>query len=295
MHVLALVNQKGGCGKTTAAVNLAGALSAAGERVLLVDLDPQAHATLALGCAIENEPTLIDVLQNRVTLKEVLQSAPGNLRIAPATAELSRFEDEAARMLRPEQALRRALEPIAPAFDFAILDCPPRTDGVLAANALRAADTAVLVVESGTFALQGALKALVVLDAVAASEERPFAVRALGTLFDKRLRISRDLLVGMQAQLGPILFDTVIRTSVRLREAAAAGVPVSVLDPRSRAAADFRALAEEVLAHDAALGPSASRPGAVSGESRRARRGKSHEEVGSARALSRFGHELEHG
>ena len=253
MHVLALVNQKGGCGKTTTAVNLAAALSAAGERVLLVDLDPQAHATLALGCAIEDEPSLVDVLRERVTIRETVQTAPGGIWLLPATAELSEFEEEAARSIAPERALRRALAVSRLAYDFVVLDCPPRTDGVLAANALRAADTAVLVVESGTFALQGALRALELLEETAATVDQPFSVRAVGTMFDRRLRIARELLVGMHAQLGEILFDTTIRTSVRLREAAAAGVPVNVLDPAARAADDFRALAVEVRAHAASV------------------------------------------
>jgi chromosome partitioning protein len=252
MHVLALVNQKGGCGKTTTAVNLAAALSAKGERTLLVDLDPQAHATLALGCAIEDEPSLIDVMRERVTVKEAVQTAPGGIWLLPATARLAEFEEEAARMITPERALARAFFVSRFAYDFAILDCPPRADGVLTANALRAAHTALLVIEAGTFALQGALKAMGLLGATAATLEQPFAVRAVGTLFDKRLRIARELLVGMHAQLGEILFDTAIRTSVRLREAAAAGVPVNVLDPACRASDDFRALAAEVRAHAAA-------------------------------------------
>jgi chromosome partitioning protein len=272
MHVLALVNQKGGCGKTTTAVNLAAALSAAGERVLLVDLDPQAHATLALGCAIEDEPSLVDVLRERVTVREAVQTAPGGIWLLPATAELAEFEEEAARSIAPERALRRALALSRLAYDFAVLDCPPRTDGVLAANALRAADTAVLVVESGTFALQGALRALELLERTAATVDQPFLVRAVGTMFDRRLRIARELLVGMHAQLGDLLFDTTIRTSVRLREAAAAGVPVNVLDPSARAADDFRALAAEVRAHAASTPDrsAAEREHVLSPEPRRA-------------------------
>ena len=253
MHVLALVNQKGGCGKTTTAVNLAGALATRGEKVLLVDLDPQAHATLALGWALDDEASLIDVLRDRVTLHEAALAVPGAFHLVPATDELADFEEVSARMVQPEQILRKALDRAALHYEYAILDCPPRADGVLTANALRAADTAVLVIESGTFALQGAIKAVAVLEKISESLEHPFSLRAVGTLFDKRMRIARDLLVGMQAQFGSLLFDTMIRTSVRLREAAAAGVPVQVLDPKSRATSDFHSLAEEVCAHAEAL------------------------------------------
>lgn len=249
MHVLALVNQKGGCGKTTAAVNLAGALAAQRESVLLVDLDPQAHATQALGCAVGGRPSMVDVLSERCGIEAAVRAAPGGIALLPATAELAEFEEVAARMIAPEKVLQRALAQCASRYAFVLLDCPPRVDGVLAANALRASDTAVLIVETGAFALQGALKAVSILGEVSATLDQPFALRALATLFDRRLRIAREVLIGIQAQLGPVLFETVVHDSVRLREAAASGVPVEVLDPGSRAAADFRALAGEVRAH----------------------------------------------
>ncbi len=249
MHVLALVNQKGGCGKTTTAVNLAGALAVRGQRVLLIDLDPQAHATLALGWAIEQEPSLLDVLLDRLPLEEADLEVPGGFRLVPATDELAEFEEVSARMVRPEQVLRAALQGVSTSYDFAILDCPPRVDGVLSANALRAADTAILIVECGAFALQGALKTIRVLEEQAEGMDHPFSTRVLGTLLDRRTRFARDLLTGMQARFGPLLFETAIRTNVRLREAAAHGVPVQVLDPSGRAAANFAYLAEEVVAH----------------------------------------------
>lgn len=251
MHTIAFVNQKGGCGKTTTAVNLAGALAERGERVLLVDLDPQAHATLALGVAVEREPSLIDVLADEWPLADTLRQAPGGIVLAPATAALGEYEEIAVRTLRPQERLSKALDSVRARFDYAVLDCPPRTEGVLALSALRAADTAVLVVETGAFALQGALKARTLLAETASHLDRPFSLRAVATLFDKRSRIARELLVGIHAQFGELLFDTAISTSVRLREAAALGVPVQALAPRSRAALDFRSLAAEVAEHAA--------------------------------------------
>lgn len=250
MHVLSLVNQKGGCGKTTVAVNLAGALAAKGRRVLLIDLDPQAHATMALGWAVGDEPVLLEVLQGYSGIDEALVSAPGGVWLLPASDDLAEFEESSARTLHPESVLRDALLAMKTEFDEVILDCPPRVDGVLAANALRACDTAVLVVETGAFALQGAVKALTVLDTMQAGLERPFDVRMLATLFDRRTRFARDLLLAMHGRFESKLFDSVIRTSVRLREAAGMGVPVQVLDPACRATGDFEALASEWLARN---------------------------------------------
>jgi chromosome partitioning protein len=255
VNTLALVNQKGGCGKTTAAINLAGALAERGRRVLLVDLDPQAHATLGLGCAPCDEPTLMEVLLGEVSVEGAVFDAPGGIHLLPATSDLSEFEDISARLMHAESALATALEtavsaPAGRPFDDVVLDCPPRVDGILARNALRAADTAVLVVETGAFALQGAVQAIGVLDEVADGiGEAAFDLKVLGTMFDRRTRFARELLIALHARFGPAMFDTVIRTSVRLREAAAHGKPVQILDPACRASGDFAALAEEWVAH----------------------------------------------
>ncbi len=250
MHTLAFVNQKGGCGKTTTAVHLAGALANKRRRVLLIDLDPQAHATLALSCAVvDGEASIGDVLQHGMPLSRAILEAPGGIALVPATVRLGEFEAVAERLVHPERVLVGALAELESGFDFVLVDCPPRADGVLTANALRAADTAVLVVETGTFALQGALRALEIFEDVAGDTEAGFDLRVLGTLFDRRLRLGRDLLIAMQARFGSKLFDTVIHSSVRLREAAAVGAPIHMLDPGSAAARDFEALATEIEDH----------------------------------------------
>ena len=250
MFVLALVNQKGGCGKTTVAVNLAGALAELGHSTLLVDLDPQAHATMALGQAPRAgvDATIFDVLAGEEGVDEAAVAASGGIWLVPSVIELAEFEELAARMLQPERILAQRLEAARGNFDFVILDCPPRADGVLTANALRACDCAVLVVETGAFALQGALAAQRILLERHSQEEHVFGLRVLATMFDRRLRIAREILVALQARFGAALFDTTIRESVRLREVAALGAPVQVIDPRSRSVEDFRSLAAEVLA-----------------------------------------------
>jgi chromosome partitioning protein len=254
MHVLALVNQKGGCGKTTTAVNLAAALAARGERVLLVDLDPQAHATLSLGQApIGGEPEVAGLLLGSLAPQGAARPVPGGFDLWPATEALAEVEEVAERMVRPEHLLEGVLEGVRARYDHVLLDCPPRADGLLTANALRACDTALLVVETGAFALQGALKALRILERLARDLDRPFAVRVVATMFDRRTRLGRELLVGMHSQFGDALFDAVIHQSQRLREAAAFGQPARVLDPGSRAATDFDELAAELVEHVRAL------------------------------------------
>jgi len=254
MRVLSLVNQKGGCGKTTAAINLAGALATSGRRVLLVDLDPQAHGTLGLGAEIDAGPSLHEVLSGGVTAREAVLRGPGGIDLIPSSPRLAEFEEASERTIRPESALRAALTELAGDYDYALLDCPARADGVLTANALFASTLVLLVVETGAFALQGALRALDLFSEIGQRQESSFDLRVLGTLFDRRTRFARELLVAMQARFGEQMFDTVIRSSVRLREAAAHGQPVQVLDPRSRAAGDFEALAEEILAVPLCLG-----------------------------------------
>ena len=251
MHTLAFANQKGGCGKTTSAVNLAGALAARGARTLLVDLDPQAHATMALSCAAEHGSSLADILLYNAEIERVIRSAPGGIDLLPATDALTEFEEISARRMHSESCLAAALRRVERAYDFVILDCPPRVDGILCANALAACDTVVLVVESGAFALQGALKAQRMIEASGADRDQAFDIRVLATMFDRRLRIAQDLLIGTQARFGERMFDAVIHTSVRLREAAAYGVPVHELDAKTRAARDFENLADEVQAHAA--------------------------------------------
>lgn len=265
MQVLSLVNQKGGCGKTTTAVNLAGALAARGEHVLLVDLDPQAHATIALGCSLEDdEPSLADLLLEDVCQQDIMRVCPGGIHLWPARLDLGEYEEVSARMLYPEQRLRAALESVEGTYDWAIVDCPPRADGVLCANALCACSHALLVVETGAFALQGALQALLILGEAAEAQGREFDVRVVGTLFDRRTRFARELLVALHARFGESMFDTVVRSSVRLREAPAVGLPIQEFAPQSRAASDFAALAEEVVLKLAPQRPSEVAPEAPS-------------------------------
>ncbi len=247
MRVLSFVNQKGGCGKTTSAVHLAGAFARLGLRTLLVDLDPQAHASMSLSCApAEGEPTVREVLAGRARAEEALVAVPGGVWLLPATIALAEFEEESARLIEPEQQLTRALDELQGIFEVVLLDCPPRVDGVLTKNALRASDVVLLVVETGAYALQGAVQALAIVEELRKDLARPFETRVLATIFDRRMKIAREVLVALELRFGPRLLDSVLRHHERLREVAALGSPIQVLDPASEACADFAALAEEL-------------------------------------------------
>lgn len=257
MRVLSLVNEKGGCGKTTTAVHLAGALAERGERVLLVDLDPQAHATLSLGCTVDREASTLDVILHGVPVARAARRVGGGFDLLPSTARLSEFEEVAARSITPEQRLSNELGRAASLYDYALVDCPPRTGGVLTANALRASTTALLTVETGTYALQGARKAIRILTEIAGELDDPFRIRTVATLFDQDSRLAREILLGMFMQFGERLLNTVVRSSERLREAAASGVPIQVFDPSCAAALDFRELAWELAALEGTKEPTA--------------------------------------
>jgi chromosome partitioning protein len=253
MHILALANQKGGCGKTTAAINLAASLAAHGERVLLADLDPQGHATLGLGQDPSGPNAQLDqVLAGARDAASLIVAAPGSFDLLCGGPRLAEFEARAERAVDATSALERALAPLADRYDWCVLDCPPRADGVLTSNALRACRTMLLVVETGAFALQGALRAREIFQAAFESlgraADRAPRQRVVATLFDRRTRFAREVLIAMHARFGADLFDTAIRSHVRLREAAAWGLPVRELDPSCPAADDFYHLAAELLA-----------------------------------------------
>jgi chromosome partitioning protein len=253
MRVIAIVNQKGGCGKTTTTVNLAGCLAGDGARVLVVDMDPQAHSTLALGLDPEElDENLYEVLAEPggyEQLSRVSINVSENLDVAPSGIVLSALEQKLAsepvetRTNRLSSALGKLLEP----YDYALIDCPPNV-GLLTFNALRAASEVIIPLETSHFAIHGVEKLLETIGLLAERLDHELTVRVLPTLYDGRTRYARQTLAKIRERFGDTCYDTVIRLNVKLRETAGQGIPINRYAPSANGAIDYGALAVEVEA-----------------------------------------------
>lgn len=253
MRTVAIVNQKGGCGKTTTTVNLAGCLAEEGARVLVVDVDPQAHSTLALGVDAERvDENLYDVLAEEdgaERFERILVRADENVEVAPSGIVLSALEQKLAgeRSDNRTQRLAAALARFDGRWDWVLIDCPPNV-GLLTFNALRAAREVIVPLETSFFAIHGVQKLLETITLLSERVGHDLVVRILPTLYDGRTRYARETLAEIRSTFGELCFDTVIRMNVKLREAAQAGKPIVRYARSANGAIDYGALAVELAA-----------------------------------------------
>ena len=256
MRVIASANQKGGCGKTTTAINLSSSLSLKEQRVLLIDFDPQAHATMGLNITpSDRKNSIYDVITPKenvsLGIKDILVPIKDNFDLAPSSLILSAVEQELSGMEGREDRLWQAIQAIKEQYDYIIIDCPPSI-GHLCFNALRACEEVIIPIDMSLFSLRGVAKLLEIIILLKDKVGHDVKSRALITMYDRRTRYSRIVLEKVKAEFGNDVFETVIRYNIRLRETADCGLPVGDYDKNAIGHKDYENLAEEVIRSQAA-------------------------------------------
>ncbi len=252
MRIICVINQKGGCGKTTTAINLSACLSQLNRRVLLVDLDPQGHASLGLNLIPEDiSRGMTEVLTQGTYLDDVIcESISPNLDVAPANITLSAVEQMLADATHKEKKLLYAFEKMRRIYNYVIIDSPPNL-GILTFNALRASELSIVPIEMGFFSLHGVTKLKEIIGVLSRHSGHQVQLRALATMVNIRTRITQEILKEIQLCFNGHVFGTLIRNNVRLREASGHGVPITEYEPKSIGAQDYQAMAQEVLTMEA--------------------------------------------
>lgn len=248
--VLAVVNQKGGVGKSTTSVNLAATLAEAGKRVLLVDLDPQGNATSGFGLdKNQREECVYDALLGDMPIAQLIEPVGvENVFVVPSTIQLAGAEIELVSAFSRESKLKHVLSPVRSDFDFVIIDCPPSL-GLLTINALTAATGVLIPVQCEYYALEGLTKLLESVRLVKTHLNPDLEVfGVVMTMFDGRTKLSQQVVNEVRDFFGEQVFETLIPRSVRLSEAPSFGLPVTLFDPAGRGAEAYRELAKEVIA-----------------------------------------------
>jgi len=247
--VYAIANQKGGVGKTTTAVNVAACIAEAGYETVLVDVDPQANATVGLGQPRDSSPGLYEVLSDRASPFEALRpTAIKGLTLLPAGPDLAAANLELPRLAGSETRLREVLAPLTERFTYALLDCPPSL-GPLTVSALVAADRVIVPVQTEYFALEGLAGLLDTLGLIRRELNPRLTIAGMIlTMHDARTRLARDVEREVRQHFPDLVFDTVIPRNVRIGEAPSFGLPVTHHDPHCAGADAYFELAKEVAA-----------------------------------------------
>ncbi len=247
---IALVNQKGGVGKSTTAVNLGACLAEIGQKVLLIDLDPQANATSGVGCRREDRTNCIyNVLVDDEPIESVIeQTQVNNLSLVPATTQLAGAEIELVSRISRESQLRNAIAGVVPKYDYILIDCPPSL-GLLTVNALTAVDKLIIPIQCEYYALEGLSQLVESVRLIKRHLNTELEIAGVVmTMFDVRTKLSSQVASEVVKYFSKKVFETVIPRSVRLSEAPSYGLPIISYDSKSKGALAYQSFAKEVIA-----------------------------------------------
>lgn len=252
MRVIAIANQKGGCGKTTVAINLSACLAREGRRTLLVDMDPQGHCALGLAVPEEQiELSIHDALMSvgaseALDLTRVIWQITANFDLVPSKVDLAAFEPKMANEANRDSRLRDVLDAVADKYDFVVVDCPPHI-GLLTYNAFFASSEVIIPVDTGFFSLQGLTKQLDTLNDLSRRAGHSPRVRVLANQYDVRTKLGREILSELKRKFGPLMCQSFINFNTKLKEGASFGQPITEYDPGSMGFRDFVRLARELI------------------------------------------------
>ena len=254
MRTIAIINQKGGCGKTTTSINLAACLARLGQKTLLVDMDPQGHCGVGLAVPEDQiERTIYDTLLEDsdgkpAKVSEIVWQIASDFDLAPSNIKLAAFEQVFAGRSGREDRLTHALAAVRTNYKWAIVDCPPSV-GLITFNALRACDEVIVPVETGFFSLHGLAKMMETLELMKERCEKDILIRVLPTLYDTRTKLAREVLSELRSKFRDYLMESTVNFNTKLKEAASFGQPITEYDPGSRGYKDFVNLARELMGH----------------------------------------------
>ena len=258
MRLISIANQKGGCGKTTTAINLSACLAYNGRKVLLIDMDPQGHAALGLSVnAEELNKTLYNALYNpdgAVTrLDETVVRISDNIDIAPSNITLSTLEQVLSTVKGRERRLKNAIANLYQVYDYILIDCPPSL-GLLTFNALMASTEVIVPIEMSLFSLHGIGKLMDIIDLVQKKTKHKLSINVIATMYDRRTRKSKEVLQDIHRYFKSGMFRTVINTNVKLKEAASFGKSIADYQTGAQGFKDYLALAKEIIKKEKHLG-----------------------------------------